>query len=174
MINQVVETAINEQIKLEEQSSRIYLAMASWCETHGFPGAAAYLFKQTDEERIHQRKFINYLNDRGGFATLVSQDAPIHTFESLLDLFQKVLVHEEFITSSINHLYETAMNEKDYITFNFLQWFITEQIEEESTFRTIIDKIKLAGAENGGNFLMDKELQALAAVKIVPSADSVA
>ncbi|MCK9616548.1 MAG: ferritin [Lentimicrobiaceae bacterium] len=173
MINKTVEKAINEQIKLEEHSSRIYLAMASWCETNGLPGAAAYLFKQTEEERFHLRKFINYQNDRGGFAKLQTLDAPEFEFKSLNDLFEKVLVHEELITSSISNLYEIAVNEKDFTTANFLQWFITEQIEEESTFRTIIDKIKLAGTEKGGYFLMDKELAAMAAAKIVPSADTV-
>jgi ferritin len=167
MILEAVEKAIINQIKNEEHSSRLYLAMASWCQVQGFPGAAAFLYKQTDEERMHQLKFVHYLNDRAGYSKLLALDNPTSEYKSLLDVFEKVLAHEEFITASINNLYEIALNNKDYTTGNFLQWFINEQIEEESTVHNILDKMKLAGNESGGLFLIDKELSALAAAKVV-------
>jgi ferritin len=167
MIKEAVEKAIVNQIKNEEHSSRLYLAMASWCQVKGYPGAAAFLYKQTDEERMHQLKFVHYLNDRAGYSKLLALDNPTSEYESLLDIFEKVMTHEEFITASINDLYEVALNNKDYTTGNFLQWFINEQIEEESTMHSILDKMKLAGNESGGLFLIDKELSALAAAKVV-------
>ena len=167
MIKEAVEKAIINQIKNEEHSSRLYLAMASWCQVKGYPGAAAFLYKQTDEERMHQLKFVHYLNDRAGYSKLLALDNPTSEYKSLLDVFEKVMIHEEFITASINDLYEVALNNKDYTTGNFLQWFINEQIEEESTMHSILDKMKLAGNESGGLFLIDKELSALAAAKLV-------
>jgi ferritin len=167
MIKEAVEKAIINQIKNEEHSSRLYLSMASWCQVNGYPGAAAFLFKQTDEERMHQLKFVHYLNDRNGYSTLLALDNPTAEYTSLLDVFEKVMTHEEFITASINDLYEVAVNNKDYTTGNFLQWFINEQIEEERTMHGILDKMKLAGNEAGGLFHIDKELSALAASKII-------
>jgi len=167
MIKEAVEKAIINQIKNEEHSSRLYLSMASWCQVNGYPGAAAFLYKQTDEERIHQLKFVHYLNDRNGHSKLLALDNPTQDYKSLLDVFEKVMIHEEFITASINDLYEVALNNKDYTTGSYLQWFITEQIEEESTMHGILDKMKLAGNEAGGLFHIDKELSALAAAKVV-------
>lgn len=167
MIKEAVETAIINQIRNEEHSSRLYLSMASWCQVNGFPGAAAFLYKQTDEERMHQLKFVHYLNDRNGYSKLLALDNPTAEYKSLLDIFEKVMAHEEFITASINDLYEVAVVNKDYTTGSFLQWFITEQIEEESTMHGILDKMKLAGNESGGLFHIDKELSALAAAKVV-------
>jgi len=167
MIKEAVEKAIINQIKNEEHSSRLYLSMASWCQVNGYPGAAAFLFKQTDEERMHQLKFVHYLNDRNGYSKLLALDNPTADYSSLLDVFEKVMIHEEFITASINDLYEIAINNKDYTTGNFLQWYINEQIEEERTMHGILDKMKLAGNEAGGLFHIDKELSALAAAKVI-------
>ena len=167
MIKEAVEKAIINQIKNEEHSSRLYLSMASWCQVNGYQGAAAFLYKQTDEERMHQLKFVHYLNDRNGYSKLLALDNPTAEYKSLLDIFEKVMAHEEFITTSINDLYEVAINNKDYTTGNFLQWYINEQIEEESTMHGILDKMKLAGNASGGLFHVDKELAALAAAKVV-------
>ncbi|MGE5424290.1 MAG: ferritin [Syntrophothermus sp.] len=165
MINKKVEQVINAQITREEQSSRIYLAMASWCQAKGYQGSADFLYAQTDEERIHELKFIHYLNDRGGYAVLTELEPPVNQFTSILDVFTQVLQHEEGITASINELYAVAVEEKDYSTANFLQWFITEQIEEESSARNVLDKLNLAGEEKGGLFHIDKELAAMAVQK---------
>lgn len=162
MISKKVEKAINEQIKKEEYSSRLYLAMASWCQANGFPGAAAFLYKHADEERMHQLKFVHYLNDRHGYAVLEPIEQPPFKFKNLLEIFKDILKHEEFITASINELYHLSTTEKDYTTANFLQWFITEQLEEENLVNGILDKINLAGNDKSGLFLIDKELGGMA------------
>lgn len=163
MISEKIAKAINDQIKLEEHSSRIYMSMASWCEVQGFPGAAAFLYKHSDEERMHQLKFVKYLNDRGGHSQLQSLEQPALEFGSLKNLFDDVLKHEMHVTKSINDIVHLCMEERDYTTLNFLQWFVTEQIEEESLVKGVIDRLNLAGDAKGGMFHIDKELSALAA-----------
>lgn len=162
MITKKIEKALNDQIKLEEQSSRIYMAMASWCEKGGFQGASAFLFKHSDEERIHMTKMLGYLNDKGGHAILQQLDMPENNFKSLQHVFEEILKHEELVTASINKIYDLTLKEKDYTTGQFLQWYIMEQIEEESLFRGILDKFRLAGNEKGGLFHIDKELASMA------------
>jgi len=161
-MNKNVEITLNEQARKEESSARLYLAMAIWCEVNGYPGAASFLYKHTDEERMHQMKIIHYINERGGKAILHELEAPKAEFSSLQDIFTQVLDHEEFVTSAINELYGLTVEEKDYTTGNFLQWYITEQLEEENTMRTILDKIKLVGKDKAGMFHVDKELEAMA------------
>jgi ferritin len=165
MISKLVEKAINEQIMKEEHSSRLYLSMASWAERNGFPGAANWLYVQAEEERVHMLKLVHYLNDREGAAIISPQDAPAAKFKSLPEVFQQVLKHEEFISASINDLFAACNKEKDYSSANYLQWYITEQIEEEHNARNILDQIKLAGTHEGGMFMMDKELASLASAK---------
>jgi ferritin len=162
MINKNVETTLNGQAQKEEFSARLYLAMAIWCEVNGYPGAAIFLYNHTNEERMHQMKIIHYINERGGKAALYKLEAPKAEFNTLEDIFTQVLAHEEFVTKSINELYGQTVKEKDYTTGNFLQWYITEQVEEESTMRTILDKIKLVGKDKAGMFHIDKELEAMA------------
>ena len=165
MITKVVEKEIIEQIKREEESSRIYLAMASWCQVKGYPGAAGWLYAQVEEERLHQSKFIHYLNDRGGHALLSSLVKPPTSFKSLQDIYEQTLKHEEYISQSINDLYGLTVKEKDFSTGNFLQWFINEQIEEESTARTILDKLLMVGNERVGLYEIDRELGQRTALK---------
>jgi ferritin len=166
MITKILEKAIIEQVKREEHSSRIYLAMASWCQVSGYPGAAAWLYAQVEEERSHQSKFIHYLNDRGGHALLSELEKPALKFKTLLDVFQQVLEHEEYISQSINDLYAISVQQKDFSTGSFLQWFITEQIEEESTARAILDKVRMVGSEKVGLYQVDKELNTMAVTKL--------
>ncbi len=165
MVTEKVEKALNDQIMKEEHSSRLYLAMASWCERNGYQGASHWLYRQSDEERMHMLKLVHYLSDRGGTVEYTSQAALEKDFKSLSDIFQKVLKHEEFISKSINEHYTTCNAGKDYATAQFLQWYINEQIEEESTSRAILDKIRLAGTHEGGLFMIDKELGGIAATK---------
>ena len=167
MINLKVQSALNDQIKKEEYSSRLYIAMAIWCEQKGYPGAAKFLFSHAEEERIHMLKLIHYLNDREGEARLADIEQPDSEFNSLQEVFEKVMAHEKFITEAINSLYEFTVQEKDYTTMNFLQWYITEQLEEESLFKTILDKIKLVGNDKAGMFHVDKELEGM---KVIPKA----
>lgn len=157
-----IEKALNEQIQKEEYSSRLYLSMAIWCEVKGFPGAAAFLYKHADEERMHQLKLVHFVNDRQGMARLLEVAIPPTDFKSLEEIFIQIKAHEEYITAAINELYGITMKEKDYTTGNFLQWYINEQIEEESLVNNILDKIKLAGADKAGMFHIDKELAGMA------------
>ncbi len=165
MLAERLEKAIIDQIKAEEESSRLYLSMASWCEVNGFAGAAQFLFEHATEERMHALKLLSYVNDRGGHANLLALEEPRAEFDSLHQVFEQVLEHEILVTSLINMLVEIAMEEKDFTTLNFLQWFVTEQIEEESLARSIIDKFNLAAGEKGGLFHIDKELAAMAAAE---------
>ena len=167
MISKKIEEAINSQILKEEHSSRIYMGMASWCETHGYRGAASFLYKQSDEERMHMLKFVKFLNDRGGYSVLASLETPASEYKSLHDVFEQVLEHEKYITASINDLFEASLNEKDHTTGNFLQWYLSEQIEEESVANDILDRMKLVGTDKAGMFHIDKELQAMADAKVI-------
>jgi len=165
MISKAIEKAINEQIHAEEHSSRIYLSMASWCEVNGYPGAATFLYEHSDEERMHMMKLIRYQNDRGGHAISMKLEEPPAAFDSLEHLFNEIMKHEIYITSRINDLVGLCMKENDYTTANFLQWYVTEQTEEESLFSTILDKFNLAKGDKGGLFHIDKELENMAAAK---------
>ena len=162
MITKKIEKAFNEQIKEEEHSSRIYLAMASWCDANGFPGAAGFFYRQTQEERFHALKFIQHLNERGGHAVLSALPLPDSNFKTIKEVFEKTLVHEKHITACINGLYDVAMQEKDFSSLTWLQWFINEQIEEEATVKSILDKFELIGNDKGGYYMLDKELDTLA------------
>lgn len=163
MISKKIEKALNDQIKLEEQSSRIYMAMASWCEANGYAGAASFLFTHSDEERMHMTKLLGYVNDKGGHALLQELEIPHNEFKSLQHVFEEILKHEELVTASINKIYDLTLKEKDYTTGQFLQWYIMEQIEEEALFSGILDKFRLAGDQKGGLFHIDKELAGMAA-----------
>ncbi len=165
MISEKIAKAINKQIKEEEHSSRIYLSMASWCEANGYPGAATFLYAHSDEERMHQLKLLRFLNDRGGHATCLALEEPANKFKSLHDIFEQVYEHEKYISKQINDLVGLCMKENDYTTANFLQWYVTEQIEEESLATEILDKFNLAQGEKGGLFHIDKELASMAAAE---------
>jgi ferritin len=159
MIKKKVEDICNRQIEREGYSSNLYLAMASWAETNGFSGVAAWLYAQADEERIHFLKFIKYINERGGKAVIPALKQPGTDYKSVEELFKAVLEHEEFITASINEIVGLALEEKDFNTHNFLQWFITEQVEEEASVRAVLDKVKLVGKNNMYQF--DRDIMTL-------------
>lgn len=161
MNNKVVD-AINNQIKAEEESSRLYFAMANWCETHGFAGSAAYLYLHADEERMHMIKLVKYLNERGARAKTVALEEPQNDWTDIKSVFKDVLSHEQKVTSLINNLFEICTIEKDYLTANFLQWYIQEQVEEEASAHTVLDKLELASTSQGGLFHFDKEMESMA------------
>jgi ferritin len=129
--------------------------MASWAETNGFSGVAEWLYMQSNEERLHMLKFIKYINERGGKAVLPAFKKPVTEYKSVEDVFREVLKHEEFVTSSINEIVALTLEEKDYNTHNFLQWFVFEQVEEEASVRTILDKVRLVGKNNMYQFDRD-------------------
>ncbi|HTL81047.1 MAG TPA: ferritin [Bacteroidia bacterium] len=163
MLSSKIEKALNEQIALEGNSSQYYLAMASWAETQGMNGIAAFLYLHADEERMHMLKLIKFINERGGHGKVPALDAPPKTFKSVQASFQAVLDHEILVTTEINKLVDICLKEKDYTTHNFLQWYVSEQIEEEALARRVIDKLKLIGGEKGGLYLFDRDLEGMKA-----------
>lgn len=156
-----VEKALNEQIKKEGQSSQFYLAMASWAEVEGLDGISKFMYKQSDEERFHMLKLVKFVNERGGKAVIPGFDVPPSDFESVLSIFELLLQHEIEVTESINHLVGICLEEKDYPTHNFMQWYLSEQLEEEASARTILDKVKLIGNDKAGLYLFDRDLESI-------------
>src|SRR5690606_1733792 len=161
MIVKKVEELLNKQITVEAESSQIYLAMACWAEVKGLQGVAQFMYSQSDEEREHMLKLVKFVNERGGHAKISALKAPNVTFNSFKDMFQMLFEHEVFVSESINNLVHVTLEEKDYSTQNFLQWYVAEQIEEEAMARTILDKINLIGDDKGGLYLFDRDLQQL-------------
>lgn len=158
MLSKKIEKALNDQIASEGGSSQFYLAMASWAETQGFNGVSAFLYKHADEERTHMLKLVRYVNERGGHAIIPALKSPKSSFESLTSIFEDLLNHEILVSDEINNLVEICLKERDYTTHNFLQWYVSEQIEEEALARTIMDKLKLIGADKGGLYMFDRDI----------------
>jgi ferritin len=129
--------------------------MASWAENNGLSGVAGWMYSQSDEERIHMLKFIKYINERGGKAVMPALKKPASDFKSVEDVFKEVLKHEEFVTASINEIVALTLEEKDFNTHNFLQWFVMEQVEEEASVRIVLDKLRLVGKNNMYEFDRD-------------------
>jgi ferritin len=158
MISATIENALNQQVLLEAESSQIYLAMASWSEVAGLSGVSTFLYKHSDEERLHMLKLIKFINERGGHAVIPALTQPAQKYKGVKELFQEVLTHEIFVSTEINKLVDICLQEKDYTTHNFLQWYVSEQIEEEALARKIMDKIKLIGDDKGGMYIFDRDL----------------
>ncbi|MGB0136594.1 MAG: ferritin [Flavobacteriales bacterium] len=161
MLNANVEKALNEQIKIEAQSSQVYLAMASWAETQGLGGTAEFLYTHSDEERMHMLKLVKFVNERGGTAVVPALEKPSVDFSGLREIFESLLKHEIHVTQEINNVVDVCLTEKDYTTHNFMQWYVSEQIEEEALARTIMDKLNMIGDDKGGLYLFDRDLQSL-------------
>ena len=159
MLKKTVEDICNRQIEREGFSANLYLAMASWAETNGMSGVAQWLYAQAEEEKLHMLKFMKYINERGGKAVIPALEKPRSEFNDIEDVFREVLNHEEFVTGSINEIVSLTLEEKDFNTHNFLQWFVFEQVEEEASVRTILDKIKLLGKTNLYQF--DRDIMSL-------------
>jgi ferritin len=155
MLNKKVEDICNRQVEREGYSASLYLAMASWAETNGLSGVAGWMYNQSDEERGHMLKFIKYINERGGKAVIPALKKPQAEYKNVEDIFKEVLKHEEFITASINEIVALTLDEKDFNTHNFLQWFVMEQVEEEASVRIILDKLRLVGKNNMYEFDRD-------------------
>lgn len=158
MLNSVVEKALNEQIEVEAHSSQIYLAMASWAETQGLGGTAGFLYMHADEERLHMLKLVKFVNERGGHAMIPALPQPDAKYGSLREIFENLLNHEVMVTKEINNVVDVCLQEKDYTTHNFMQWYVSEQIEEEGLARSIMDKLNMIGDDKGGLYLFDRDL----------------
>jgi ferritin len=158
MLKKKVEEILNRQVGREAYSSNLYLAMASWAENQGLQGSAQWLYAQAEEEHMHMLKFVGYINERGGHALIPALEQPPIDFHNIKKAFDEVLKHELYISESINDIVEVCLKEKDFSTHNWIQWFVTEQIEEEASVRSIIDKLKLVG--NGPLYHFDKDIMA--------------
>ncbi|HLU87053.1 MAG TPA: ferritin [Taishania sp.] len=158
-MNPKVEKALNSQIEKEAFASQFYLAMASWSENNGLNGTAQFMYTHSDEERFHMLKLVKFVNERGGKAEIPSVVKPPMDFKNLEDIFTRLLEHEISVTASINDLVGLCLDERDYTTHNFIQWYVSEQLEEEALARSILDKIKLIGNDKGGMYLFDKDLE---------------
>ncbi len=163
MLTPKIEAALNEQIRVEAESSQFYLAMASWAETQGLNGVAGFMYEHSDEERMHMLKLVKFVNERGGKALIPALVQPPKSWGDVQDIFKELLEHETRVTAEINNVVDICLSEKDYTTHNFMQWYVSEQIEEEALARTILDKLNLIGNDKGGMYLFDRDLEMLRA-----------
>jgi ferritin len=158
MINKKMAESLNNHMNLELYSAHLYLSMSSCANEMGLKGAANWFMVQYREEMVHFLKFYTYLVDQGVNIELLSSKAVPNLYQSLLEMMQRTLTHEELITKCINELSEQAVQEKDHATQIFLQWFVTEQVEEENNDRDLIAKLKLVGDNGHGILMIDAEM----------------
>ena len=159
MLNKRVEEVLNAQIVREGQSSQLYLAMASWADTSGYAGTSEFLYGHSDEERIHMLKMVRFVNERGGNAVIPGVEKPTQEFSSMKEIFEQIQSHEQMITTKINEIVQVCLDEKDYTTHNFIQWYVSEQLEEEALISKVLDKLKLAGDDNGALYMFDNDIE---------------
>lgn len=157
-IRETMQDSIAEQINAELFSAYLYLAMSNYFQNGNLHGFAKWMEKQASEELSHAMKFYHYITERGGSVKLKAVAAPLQKWESPLHVFEQVLSHEREITDKIGKLMDQAVSEKDHATAVELQWFIKEQVEEESTASAILEKIKIAGTSSQGLMFIDHEL----------------
>jgi len=162
MIKAPMVEKLNTQINLEFYSSNLYLQMSAWCEAEGFEGAAEFMRKHALEEMDHMTRLFTYVSETGALPILGAIEAPPHEYKSLADVFEKTYEHECLITERINSLAHEAFTNQDYSTFNFLQWYVAEQHEEETLFKSVLDKINLVGHDGHALFFVDKDLAEMA------------
>ncbi len=158
MLSQTVEQALNKQLNVEFGSSYLYLSMAAWCESQNLSGMAQWMQAQAQEEWGHGMKIYDFIHERDGKVVLEALTAPPTEWDSPLALFQAAYKHECHVSQLINELVDLALQEKDYATYAFLQWFVSEQVEEESTVRGIVDRLKMAGEQTGVLLMIDSQL----------------
>jgi ferritin len=157
-LSKKMQDALNEQIKEELASAYIYLSMAAYCESINLPGFAHWMRAQTNEEMEHAMKFYGYIHSRGGRVILEAIDKPPAEFEGPVDVFEKTLAHEQYITGRIHNLYGMAVAEKDYASLSTLQWFVDEQVEEEENATQILEMLKMAGDKGQALIMIDRHL----------------
>lgn len=158
MIKENVLILLNDQVELEAFSSFQYLSMCAWLENEGYPGAAKFMARQADEEMMHMKKVFNYVIEAGGRAIVPAIAKPQEEFDSFVDVFETALNHERKVTDAIHNIVFESQSARDFTTFNFMQWYVAEQLEEESLFNTILDKIKLLEKDNSTFYHLDIEL----------------
>jgi len=158
MINKKIEAAFNEQVNAELYSAYLYLSMSAYFESLSLKGFANWMRCQAQEELLHAMKFYAFINERGGRVALKAVEAPPTAWSSPLDAFQQAYAHEQTVTALINGLVDLALQEREHSANAFLQWFVTEQVEEEASADAVVQQLKLAGDAGGGLFMIDREL----------------
>jgi len=160
VLSQKLQDAFNEQINKELYSEYLYLSMAAYFDSIGLPGCANFMKVQVQEERFHSMKMYDYVNERGGRVLLKEIKSPQTEFSSVLEIFEMSYKHEQFVSKSINELMDIAILDNDHATRSFLNWFVDEQVEEEDSMDTIVNKLKLIGGKGHGLLMIDNELGA--------------
>jgi ferritin len=158
MLSKKLQDAMNEQIKNELYSAYLYLSMSAYCEAANLPGFAHWMRMQAQEEEAHAMKFYDFIYERGGRVVLQAIDQPPFEFPSPLAVFEQTLEHEQKVTGMINDLYALAVEEKDYASQIFLQWFVTEQVEEEASATQILETLKMIGDKGHALIMLDRQL----------------
>jgi len=157
-MNTAIENLLNAQIKNEALASMHYLAMASWADINGFNGISEFFYMHSEEERLHMTKLVKFVNERGGTAIIPALEAPKSDFKNIKELFTEFLKSEEFVTQKINEIIYECLQNKDYNTHNFMQWYVAEQLEEEAMARTMLDKLKIIGDDKTGHYMFDRDI----------------
>ncbi len=160
MIGHKLNDAINEQMKWEMYSANLYIAMSAWAESEDLPGVASWFRVQVQEETFHFNKFFNFVAEAGGRVMMGAIEQPKNDYDSVLDSFKHSLAHEREVTRRINGLMDLALGGSEHAAAIFLQWFVTEQVEEESTFGGIVAKLERIGDDGNGLLMLDDELAA--------------
>jgi ferritin len=158
MISKKIESALNEQINAEFFSAYLYLSMSAYFQASNLPGFANWTHIQYQEEISHGMKIFNHINERGGKVVLDTIAKPQSKWTSVIEVFEQVLHHEQKVTKLIHNLVDLAVSEKDHATNNMLQWFVAEQVEEESTASDLLSNLKMIKDSKDSLFFMDKEL----------------
>ena len=158
MLSERMQKGLNAQMIAELYSSYLYLSMNAYFKSVNLDGFANWMYAQAQEELMHAMKFYEFINQRGGRVTLDAIEAPPTEWDGPLAVFEDTLKHEQKVTGLINDLVEVAAEERDHATRIFLQWFVTEQVEEEDSVGSVLEQLKLLGDAKGGLFMMDREL----------------
>jgi len=158
MLSATMEKAFNAQVNAELYSAYFYLAMVAYFEEQGLKGMASWMRCQTQEETMHGMKLFGYISERGGRASLTAIDGPKTEWPSALAVFEDVAAHEAKVTGLINSLVDVAQAEKDHAAVAFLQWFVTEQVEEEASAGDVVAQLRLIGNDGRGLLMLDREL----------------
>jgi ferritin len=169
MISKAMQQELNEQVNKEFYSAYMYLAMSAYCTGIGLPGFAHWMRLQYEEENLHVTKMYDYILNQGGEVSLTTIDAPPQTYGTPLEIFEKTLEHEQFVTRSIHKLMGLAVEEHDYATQAFLQWYVTEQVEEESNVQDILNPLRMVGNDKGGLMMIDQKLSGRPAPSVAPA-----
>jgi ferritin len=161
-MNPTIEKLLNDQVKFEASASMQYLSMASWADANGYNGVAEFFYLQSEEERVHMIKLVKFINERSAKVIIPELDKPKSDFKSLNQLFETFLESEVFVTEKINHIIYECLQHKEYNVHNFMQWYVTEQLEEEAVAKTLLDKLTIIGNDKSGHYLFDRDINIIA------------